>query len=454
MIKDLSRFQFCPVRRKLGHFISTRLLLSVFAAISVSTTISGQSGRTTPDSAVPAAESSSANPTDINTVRGKNEVASSSRYRLVFPVSFEGTPDPVKGGNHDPERQRRSRTENFVSQMNAAALQGYRLVSVINGWNPIGLMVQDETEYEYAWFETKSSRQFEKFDFEGIYSGLANRGFHLAAQLRVKNLCEPTVDLDGLTTGEECEAIDLFLVERKKGSTKPVKYVFINLPSLRKPGSSASDELSARVSEKLEAGYYPVCLISQFEILMEEYRNPDDVPEPRPHVRIIRSPDGRGQLVKRANDLAKNGYELVLANNGVAIMLSSNTGRRPLSYVWLDTAKRNMMLRLKVQKFEPELQRLATDGAVLRRTYPNKLGDESTLIFEKVAAAGKDPKVYKILRFDLDLSNDLTPGLLKQNLSAASLAALKELNELAKNGYEVRGLFYSDAASLFLQKSK
>lgn len=374
-------------------------------------------------------------------------------YRLIFPISYEGKLKYSKKGKVDFDALRRSRLNNFTEQLNIAGKQGYRLTSVVNGWNPVGIVKLDEAQYEYASFETNSHLEFVKVGFEQQFSGLAMQGFRVVHQIRTFAYCEQERFEDG-TIIEECDYDDLFLLEKIIGDKKTSRQTLIQFPHLRWPGDKPSVALSSQINERLTLGFFPVSVFSQLEILLEEVNEKDADLANKPDVQIVRSPDGRNQLKMRVNTLAGQGYRMALTNNGVALLYRDSKQRTAVSYTWLDTAKRNMMMALKGVKFEDKLAKLQQSGAVYRMTYPNKQGDKSTLIFEQSTDGNKEQREYRILQFDFDVTEKTSESKLNQNLTERSKESITIMNSLVKDGFEVRDLFVSEKVSMILERVK
>lgn len=378
------------------------------------------------------------------------------KYKLVFPLGYEGRRFYVAGKNvAELERAVRSVRDNFIEQLNKAGAQGYRLISATNSLS--GIMKLDEAQYEYAWFATTSNLFFAKIGFEENYTPLAKQGYRVVDHIFLSRLCEmdgPTRYTEhGVDTSfqtEQCEYNDLFLLEREKGFETAREYKLLS--SVPRWGGKPSVELSSAIGEHLAKGFYPTRLFSQFEILLEPVEKQDEQGlTERPEVQVIRSSEWRDNLWKRVNELAKQGYRLALTNDGVAVMYRADDGAPSVSYIELDATKKN---------FKKQLAELASGGAIYRMTYPNGkiTGTENKLVFEqRLANNGGERREYKVLEFEFQNVENNIEKRVQTNLAPSSKETLKQMNELAKEGFILRDLFisrlyYSDKVSVLLER--
>jgi len=156
---------------------------------------------------------------------------------------------------------------------------------------------------------------------------------------------------------------------------------------------------------------------------------------------------GRFSLLEtRVNDLAKQGYRLGLTNNQIAVMYRRSDSVGPVSYVWLETKKK---------EFEKKLMLLQEKGAVYRMKYPNEDGLENKLIFEQKAEDDDGKRrEYKVLKLDFKELEDRDSLKVHTDLSSVGKETLRNFNELVKEGFEVRDLFDLDEISILLERSR
>lgn len=425
-----------------AFWLSTAFLLAVFPSIA-----SAQSGRVipkpspTPQAALPPQPE--AKPTFVIDVNA-------DKYKLVFPTSFERV--PAVGGKRnqaDAERARHVWFNSFIEALNRAGAQGYRLISVVDG--SMAFVGLDEVQYEYAWFETVSHMHFARNGFAEKYAALARQGFRLADHTLISASC----DAPDENLVENCEYRDLFLLEREKGKERPVAHRMV--ASVPGWGSKPAEEMNDGLQSNMAAGFYPVGLLSRFEVLFERETERDERATGKQDVQLVRPSSfwETDKLPKSINEMARQGYRLDLVNKGIAVMSRPEGGAIPATYIWLKVGKRSMMMRRQKRDFEKQLAQLQASGAIYRMTYPNEQGDESELIFEQAAATDGRKREYRVLRFDTE---EVDAGALKLmvqiDLTPASKEALRELNRLAKEGFVVRDLFMTDEASVLLERTQ
>lgn len=361
-------------------------------------------------------------------------------YKLVFVTKFDGKKLTV--GEEEAERGRHSRLKNFTEQLNKAGEQGYRILSVTTGWNLIAIVKLDEAQYEYDWFETKSSVHFAKSEVQEKLEASSSKGFRVVDHFLLSSYCEfiPPLDIPPLL--EKCEYLDLFLLGKEKGVNKPTEQVLIN--SFPGWGAKPSIELEKQISEKLAEGFYPVNVFSAFEILLERAKEKNELLSDKPDVQVVRTSWGKGNLEDKVNELAKQGYRLAMTNYRIAVMYrNKETAQIPVSYVWLKADKKN---------FEKELAKLQEKGATYRTTYPNDKGTENTLIFEQKLKDDRKRSEFKVLKFEFDSKENQAEKKVYIDLTPASKEAVKTMDKLVKEGFEVRDLFYADGVSAILER--
>lgn len=363
----------------------------------------------------------------------------SDKYKLVFVTNYEGKNITV--GEKDADSGRRSRLENFIEQLNEIGERGYRLQAIISGWNPVAVVKLDETQYEYDWFETTSPVFFVKNGFQEKQTKMSKMGFRVIDHFFISQSCK-FIDPDNNALGENCLYKDLFLFEKESGVKKPIEQFLVG--SSPGWGAKPSVEMETEIDKKLDEGFYPTNVFSKFEILLEKTKDKDDLLNDKPDIQVVRSSRGRGDVVDKVNELARQGYRIGMTNNGIVVMYrNSITAQIPVLYVWLKTDK---------PSYEKDLAKLQEKGAVYRTTYQTDKGTKNTLIFEqKLKDDGKRAE-FRILRLKFDSKENQTEKKVYVDLSRDSQEALKTMNQLAQEGFAVRDLFYSDEVSVILER--
>lgn len=365
------------------------------------------------------------------------------KYKLVFETSYEG-----KLGGYLPREKvemmqaRRSGLKNFSEQLNEAGKQGYKVVSALPTYL-VAVMALDETQYEYELFETISSVHFAKSELQNKLEKMSETGFQLVEHSQLFPSCE-WIDPENLYMGENCEYTDRFLVEKESEIKKPIEQILVNtFPGW---GAKPSAELEKQIDEKLAEGFYPTKIFSKFEILLEKAKDKEELLSDKPDVKIVRSSWGRGNLDKKVNELAKQGYRLAMTNNGIAVMYrNKETAQTPVSYIWVKADKKN---------FEKNLAKLREKGAIYRTAYPNEKGTENTLIFEQKLKDDGKRSEFKVLKFEFDSKENMEEKKVYIDLTPSSKEAVKTLNKLTREGFEVRDLFYADEVSVILERER
>jgi hypothetical protein len=420
---------------KTGIAVSARILwlfslvvftvpfLNAFAQLNAS----AQSGRGTPPSPTPTPQPASPNQsqTKPSLVIDRN----ADTYKLVFPA----LPD----------------IDRFGELLNKAGAQRYKLTSALYCRQrkstppkdiysfPVAILKLDEVQHEYAWFQTTSSSLVVIDGFEQKYRELSQRGFRLVHQFLMNGSCDDGDPL-GMILGGGCDIDHLFLLDRQKGVERPIQFILARSPP--RPGLKArmNGELTAQVKEKLVDGFYPTAVFSAWEILLTHAENSDDLTQ-NPDVRVVTSFDVRG----RVNDLAKQGYRLLLINKRGAVMYRPGQTATPLTYI---------SLKVRDKRSNEQLAKLQESGAVYRMTYVGDSGVEDQLMFEQGPVAEGQRHEYKVLNLEFQVTEDLPlrPAVQKEvhiDLTAASKETMKLLNSLANEGFVVRDLFVSDIVS-------
>lgn len=402
------------------------LAAAVVLAATVPPAVPAQSGRRVTPTPTPAPE----RPPQAEEPKFVPD-PNAERYRLVFTTRYQGgfsyrTYDEMK-------LARRSAFDNFVEQLNRAGAQGYRVVSSMKG-SP-AVVALDREQFEYVWTETSAAAARLKPGFVGTYARLAKVGFRLAAHDLLYRSCD-YYDTGGFGYNVECNYADFFLFERRKGVESPREHRLLETDRAREGRKGLSDEgaLTEAVRAGLAEGLNPAHLLSKDEVLLE--REP---PEPAlagagTEVRVVRSSAiwERDVLPKKVNELARQGFRLALVGYEVALMYRRPGAAAPLSYVWLQSSKK---------EFEKELARLQEAGAVFRSTYPDADGTRGALIFEQGPPGADARREYRVVRFGIETRGDRDAQTMTADLAPASAGTRGELNRLAAEGFVVLALF-------------
>ncbi len=347
-------------------------------------------------------------PADIN----------ADKYKFVFGKDYEGKVRITAEQQDEVDRWRFSGRDNFIKQLNETGTKGYKLESALNG--RYAIVKLDETQFQYEWFETQSNLFFAKKELEKKLHAMSEKGFRLVQTSLLSRYMWIDPEIPYIINEQ---ISDVYLLEKEKEAKKPKEQILIGTF----PGWSvkADVELEKQLNANLKKGFYPVNIISQFEILLEKT---DDHKIEKPEIRVI-----IGDIENKSKVLAKQGYRMAITNNGIAIMYqNSETVQNLVSYIWV---------KANLKHFERELVRLGAKGAIYKTTYPDKHGNKKMLIFEqKVKDEGKDSK-FQVLTFEVDSREKSDEKKVYNELSNASKETEKTMNKFVKAGYEVRDLF-------------
>ena len=348
------------------------------------------------------------------------------KYKLIFSHGYADDllfKDPPKTRNEKHTREwlrnrahllqlKKSNQDSFLEQLNQAGAQGYRLFSTVD--SPlVGIARLEEGQYEYALIETTGS--IYAHGFEDKYAPYAKEGFQLYDYLGANIYCfmERCEDL------AENEVFKQFLLERKKGVEKPVKFQF------KQAGfrwSTNQDKvLTAFVNQSIAQGFFPTHFFSRLEVLLHQTTTEAFTPD-RAGVQVVTDQ-------KRIDQLAQQGFRLAFTVKGNAVMYRRHKTEPVVSYVWLDTMKKG---------FEQRLAQVQATGAIYRTTY------YKGLVFEQPTSSNVQSREYKVLKFELQWTENVEGKRVEYDLTPASKETVKMLNSLAREGFEARDLFLSD----------
>jgi hypothetical protein len=438
MVRGRTRGRDC-VRVAALWLLAFRLLLPVAAP-----TVSAQPGAslTTPALA-PTPRPSSAGAAGL-----RSEPAAGDTYKLVFPTEYERKSSYKLDKRNDREifgRDREAEINGFIDELNKFGGQNYRVGFLLDGDLPVAVLESVDKRYEYAWFETDSYLG-KALDGPGDkYSALSEKGFHLFEHDLFTVYCE--------RANEVCNSYDNFFLERENGDDTPVRHRLISKGRVQVwHEAKLTREILEQVNDGLRDGLYPAQALDPYDILLESRANGDKPSTDRQDLQIARDTsiwgaDTADNLPKNVNKLAAQGYRLTTVGYGMALMTRPAGAAAPVSYVWVNAGKKD---------FEQEVARLQARGAIFRTAYPNADGTMQQLIFELPSAGGGARREYKVLKFTLYVGERAANGRsrLRIDFSSDSKDAEKKLNDLAREGFVVRGLFISDEYCILLERSR
>lgn len=385
------------------------------------------------------------------------------KYKLVFSRGYDDKllyKTPPKDNKEkreremerekDAERRGSSYLASFLEQLNDAGAQGYRLIS---NTRYLAIMKLDEVQREYTLFETHSNSFFSKSGFGDKYAELSKQGFSLVDHLLLSRSCETedTIAHDApngvfQVPTEHCSYLDRFLLERVKGDEKPRKFQLArHVPRWGALKGAAS--LATQINDYLAMGLYPTHAFSKYEILLQPISDNERLSIDKSEAQVV-----TGDVRKKVNELAQQGYRLALAQHETAVMYRHRDASTPVSYIWLHTLNKN---------FESELAQLQDRGAIYKTTYPNVIGKKFDIIFEQPAVNDGKRRTYKALKFVLQSVENVAEQRVEIDLAPSSKETVKTLNSLVNEGFVVRDLFLPDnivsrkvTVSVLLERSR
>jgi hypothetical protein len=404
---------------------------------------SAQSGRVVPKpTPIPSAESQNQSEAKQKFVADPD----ADKYKLVFPINYRKKlyKDPRKNRKEknqwekeqDAEDRRTSRRNSLIEQLNKAGDQGYRLIALV--YPLIGVVKLSNVQYEYAWFETSSGLPSITNGFDEKYAELARRGFSVVAHVFFVGggcVSEPFSPISNdepysYHGPQLCGYSDLFLLERERGVEKPLQSaVARHPPSWLGLGNEAA--LTTQISDYMALGFTPILAISRCEVFLRPITDKGEFLPVGSEVKVV-----TGNVKKKVNELARQGYRLALTYFLIAVMYRHPDNTTPVSYIWLESRKK--------KSFDKELARLQDSGAIYRMIYPDFYGIEHTLIFEQPAVDVSKRREYKVLKIEFQETENFADQRVDIDLAPSSKETIKTLNSLVKEGFAVRGLFVSD----------
>lgn len=415
---------------KIGSSISmdiAKILLGTII-LALFCSIMAQSGRVIPPS-TPAPTLTEANPPSAKSAFVPDPKA--DKYKIVFAKSMEGKLSYSSKETADLKRAMYLHKANFIQQLNKEGELGYRFIASTK--DGLALIKRGNIQYEYTWFLTTSNSFWAKQGFEAEYVKRTREGFSLTDHLFLSGSCEipPSTPYNELPEvhADRCEFNDLFILTRVKGDESPQQYRLAQHIPRR---STLPDEatLTEQLSEDLAKAFYPTHAFSKHEVLSQSIVSQELFSRENVELRVV-----TGAVQKKVNELAQQGFRLVITNYEIAVLTRRKGDTTPVSYIWLDATKKD---------FPKQLSRIQEQGAVYIVTYPNRHGDKSNLIFELRGVNNDTQREYKILKVEVQDTENVTEQKIFSDFTPASKQTMELLNQLDKEGFEARDLFTSD----------
>lgn len=436
-------------QNRVSAYVAPVGLLVVWLLLSVTTT-SAQSGSigTTPSPVAPLQPASST----ISSAKPSAD-ANGDRYKLVFLTGYERNLNYNMGKEKDSKlygRDRAAAFNSFIEELNIYGSQNYKVEFVSDDEAPFAILKAADKPYEYAWVGTGADVSFKaEFGSGSRYAALAEKGFHLFQHDYFDVAC-------GTESGE-CTFFENSFLEREKGDERPVRYRLVWKQPIGFWGKGKlTRDLLKQTQAGLSAGLYPVQALDNTTMLLESPPNGQTPATNWQDLQLARNTDiwgfGRADnLPQQVNKLAAQGYRLTLVGPGLAVMNRPTGPATPVSYVWVDTYKKDVA---------KEVAELQDKGAIFQAVYQysNEFGIFPQLIFEQPTVSDGKQREYKLLKINLYLTMPATATSERVQshivLAPDSKDTEKQLNDLARAGFVVRGLFTYDGFNILLERIK
>lgn len=370
----------------------------------------------------------------------------SETLRFVYPTSYVGKCYREKKypgrcstfGEAAALQRARSSIENFIGQVNKFGEQNYRLDTVYWGSYPVGFVKSAGKQYEYAWLESDSRFFSDKTGFDKEIKKFADRGFRIIEYKKLSRMCSYSSVYNTMESeqNQACSYVDAFLFEKEKSATDFPRQMLI-----RGDGGwsgTAGEKLTKQVNEKLSEGFFPVAAAPDFELLLEHSSEQAEFLAEKPELLVIES----GKK-KKINKLVKQGFRLELINDAMALMIRRKANTVPVSYVYLKTKNKN---------FAAEFAALTAKGAVYHTGIRNDYAGIETLVLEQSMEMPIRRREYKMLELDFTDVEKPVENRIETQLKLSAIESLKAVDELVKQGYKIREIFYLDKMTMLLER--
>ncbi len=347
-------------------------------------------------------------------------------YRIVFPKVYTGRIYAV--GNEEFDKVTRERRRILIKELNFWGKRHYRYV-VGTGGSDV-LVRLDEGSFEYDWWRTDSSQRFAVSGFAQKLVRMNEFGFKVIDHFMDFPICEKLFE-DEPYLGESCQYTHTFIFEKELGSKQnPKQIVTDSVPAW---GAKPSEEMAGGIDTQLAEGFYPALAISNFEILLEQIPDKEDILDDRPDVKVVRSAWSRGDMKRKVSAAAKQGYRITETTKGMAVMYrNSRTSGIPVDYEWLEADKKDL---------EKQIKKFSSRGVRYSDSYPDWNAGTTVLIFETDPKRARKSSDIQLIAVEQSAKEDSENKTVTQALTPAGEQAMRKINELAKNGYIPRTLF-------------
>lgn len=330
--------------------------------------------------------------------------------------------------------------ESFVKDLNENGKLGYRLErSLSYGGEGVTqsyaavLRLDAPNKYEYDWMSSPDKRLL-----EGRLNQQAKRGFHFANAYALTYCSDP---IDEEANPSETLVLrlkkgDAFLLERRNGETNQSREYKVFIAKVRL-GDSAEKNLQAELDAAAPQGFRPVKILFarqgllDFSVSLLTERNLTDTNAPKTEYRFLKKSSG---LPENMNKLATQGFRFVTGRRIGMIGMVLMEKRAA------DATKYTMIDRKKYAKEFDKTVALGNNYSALMigdlTCGSTETGNER-FVFEQ-NSSGK-LREYKIT-------------IIASKNGGPDPASLTEFQELLRDGYQIKDLFYSDGLKVIFER--
>lgn len=338
------------------------------------------------------------------------------QYKLLF-ATRKG--DDVKKWRYSDDwiNTWESETSELGPKINSLTRNGNRLRTL---YLPFAIVSTDNYSYDYSVYNAASSP---------LSGAVPQGGYSVFDHFWNGSLCYSAPM--GSSDNETCSEFETYVEERPLTVTQIVDQFVID-----DPGDEPADILDKKFAE----GYFPRTVISKSEMVLTRGQPLPDVARHHPNFLIVQK---NNSFEKKVNDLANQGYRILLAEDKIAVMYRDDETRgKSVSYEWIDGAAKNL---------PGNLRKLERVGAKYATLVSDSKGNKNTLIFEIPQSPSK-PSEFKVLRFPVEWKRDPADGKNYLDLMPEGRESEKQITGLVKQGFAVRDLFQFGDVTLLMER--
>ena len=388
---------------KSSHYLTFALI----AILCILVGVAGQSGRRQPEKPAESAKPPADSIPDPNR----------AEYQLVYtPI-----PESEKVKRLGSSERKEIYAATFSDDLSRIGMQGYRLTSIAL-LPRLAVLRRSDHQYEYAVIRILSRRRFfpNEPEFKLTFASWAEKGFRVADYLVQSDQCQQPITISADSNFPQWELPDctysayMVLERRKDADLMPRhSYEVVHVkPTFSK--EKLETGLGKELDNALESNLYPTNIITRFQLLTQSPADLENFPGDEYEVEFV-----TGNVRKRINELAQQGYRLIVRPHlfEAALMHRKRKTTKPASYIWVSD-----------KKLEEKLAGFQRDGFDYHMSYgcfPGWAGG-TVMIFEQ-SATRDTSREYRVLPIDIN--------------SVLSKNAADELNQMAKEGFQVRDFF-------------